>query len=119
NRAGVATLYNSAGMPQPMPPLVVSLPNPAGGLLSPTGTVFNGGTAFNSDIFIFASQNGVIEGWRGTLGTVAEVLTNNSTAAAAYTGLAISNIGSNTYLYAADIHNSSIFVLPGTGAPAL
>ena len=41
---------------------------------SVTGQVFNGGTGFNSDRFLFVSEDGTISGWRGALGTTAEVL---------------------------------------------
>jgi len=68
-----------------------------------TDQVFNGGTAFNSDRFIFSSESGLISGWRS--GTVAETLWDNSAADAIYKGLAIASIGSNSYLYAPDFHN--------------
>ena len=113
---GVSTLYNTAGVPQS---LVVTIPAPGGGPSVPTGQVFNSSTSFNTDIFIFASARGTITGWRGALGTTAEILLDNSTAGASYLGLAIGSIGANTYLYAADFGNNQITVLPGTGAPAL
>src|SRR5438876_382088 len=66
NHAGVSTLYNSVGQPFPVGnPLVVTLPPPGD---APTGAVFNGGGAFNGDLFIFASEGGAITGWRGALG---------------------------------------------------
>ncbi|HKB41413.1 MAG TPA: TIGR03118 family protein, partial [Gemmataceae bacterium] len=74
NNAGVATLYNTAGMPQQ---LVVSIPapgDPTGASGTPTGTVFNlalGSGAFKiSDgthtapaVFLFATEDGTIVGW--------------------------------------------------------
>jgi len=117
NGKGMATLYNTSGTPQA---LAVTVPNPAGGISAPTGTVFNGTTAaFNGDLFLFGTENGTIAGWRSALGTTAETLFNNSTADAVYKGLAIATVGGGTYLYAADFHNGTVSVFPSTGAPAL
>ncbi len=108
---GLSTLYNSAGVPQA---LVVTVP---GG--SPTGQVFNSTGKFNADLFIFASETGSISGWRGALGTLAEVLIDNTGAGAVYKGLAIGSINSDSYLYAADFHNNKIEVVPSAGAPGI
>jgi uncharacterized protein (TIGR03118 family) len=117
NATGKATLYNSAGTPQA---LVVTVPNPLGGTAAPTGTVFNGtAAAFNGDLFLFATEDGTVAGWRGALGTTAEILFNNSTANAVYKGLAIGSVSGGTYLYAADFSNGKIDVFPSTGSPAL
>ena len=116
NGKGVATLYDSSGTPLP---LVVSIPAPGGGRAAPTGQVFDGMGAFGNNLFLFATEDGTIAGWRGALGTTAETLFDNSTIDAVYKGLAISTIGSNRYLYAADFHNNRIDVFPNTGAPAL
>ena len=110
---GTSTLYNSAGS---LIPLVVSIPGAGGGAGIPTGQVFNGGAAFNGDPFIFAGADGVISGWRGALGTNAEILVNTS--GASYTGITMSTIGPNSYLYAADFANAKINVTPSSGAPA-
>jgi uncharacterized protein (TIGR03118 family) len=112
NGSGLATLYNGAGDKLG---LVVTVP-PAGS--TPTGQVFNATPNFNGDLFIFASENGTITGWRGALGTTAETL-SSSTMDGVYKGLAIGTTPSGTYLYATDFHNNQITVLPGTGAPAL
>lgn len=113
---GTSTLYNTAGTPQA---LVVTTPAPGGGRVSPTGQVFNAGTAFNGDRFIFASEEGTITGWRGALGTVAETLFDNSAVDAVYKGLGIGTVGTGTYLYAADFHNARIDIFGSAGAPAL
>ncbi|MEP6998732.1 MAG: TIGR03118 family protein [Betaproteobacteria bacterium] len=88
---------------------------------SVTGQVFNTGAAagnFNSDLFLFVSEDGTISGWRSALGTSAEVLvpaSNNS-----YKGAAISVIGGDAYLYAANFKTGTIDVFKGTAAaPAL
>jgi uncharacterized protein (TIGR03118 family) len=110
NGTGRATLYNGAGTPLP---LVVTIPNG-----SPTGVVYNGTGSFNNDTFIFASQNGEILGWRGALGTSAEILFSNS-GTAAYTGLALGTISTDIYLYAANFSSGAIDVFPASGAPSL
>jgi len=115
NGTGTSTLYNTSGTPQA---LIVTIPLPNGDMSAVTGQVFNGGSAFNGDRFIFASEDGTIHGWRS--GTVAETLfPAAATNPAIYKGLAISTQGTNTYLYAADFHNNHITVFPSTSAPAL
>jgi uncharacterized protein (TIGR03118 family) len=117
NGTGVSTLYTTTGTSVP---LIVTVPNPSGGISAPTGTVFNGnGAAFNGDAFLFDSEDGAISGWRGALGTTAEVLLNGTGDKSVFKGLAISNVGPNTYVYATDFHNNQITVLPSAGAPAL
>lgn len=109
-----ATLYNGAGMPQGGP-LIVNMPN----LQNPTGQVFNGmaaAGAFNGDMFLFATLSGTIDGWRGALGTTAETL---FTGAGVYTGLAISTLSANSYLYAANGVSGKIDVYGSSGAPPL
>src|SRR5579864_376239 len=81
NGSGLATLYSvtndSSGQVQVgKVGLQVKIPGEG----SPTGQLFNGTGGFNGDIFIFASEDGTISGWRPALGTTAEVLTNRSTA---------------------------------------
>jgi uncharacterized protein (TIGR03118 family) len=85
---------------------------------APTGQVFNSCSSFNGDIFIFATEGGTITGWRGALGTTAEILYSPGTDGV-YKGLAIGTTPNGTYLYATDFHNNSIAVLPGSGAPSL
>src|ERR1044071_7355540 len=84
NETGKATLYSvtydTMGdvqvvkfPPPPNGPLVVSIPGEG----NPTGQLFNtdaGTGAFNGDLFIFASEDGTISGWRGALGNSAETL---------------------------------------------
>jgi uncharacterized protein (TIGR03118 family) len=110
NGTGLATLYNGAGTPSA---LVVTIPNG-----SSTGVVFNATGSFNNDTFIFASQNGSILGWRGALGTSAETLFLGS-GTKVYTGLALGNVSTNSYLYAANFYSGAIDVFPASGAPAL
>jgi uncharacterized protein (TIGR03118 family) len=116
NGKGVATLYNSSGTPQA---LVVTIPGLGGNASAPTGQIFNSTANFNGDLFIFSTEDGTIAGWRGALGTTAELLANNSGANAVYKGLAIGSTAQGTYLYAADFHSGKITVVPGGGAPVL
>ena len=123
NGTGVSTLYNGAGQPFPVAsPLVVTIPPPSGGTgpATPTGQVFNGTSAFNGDLFIFATEDGTIAGWRGALGTTAELLVDNSAAGAVYKGLALGIVAGHSYLYAANFRNGTIDVFRGdAGAPFL
>lgn len=98
-----STLYNGAGVPTA---LVVSIPTGGKAPTGPTGTVFNSagtgnfqvnGTASN---FIFDTLAGTVAAWNGSAGTTAVQMA--STAGAIYTGLALTNVGSSFYLYAAD-----------------
>jgi uncharacterized protein (TIGR03118 family) len=83
---------------------------------NPTGQVFNGNmSAFNGDAFIFASEDGSISGWRGALGTTAEVL-QSASPDNGYKGLASAEVGGHTYLYAADFHGGQIDILKGDAA---
>jgi uncharacterized protein (TIGR03118 family) len=105
NGTGKSTLYNSLGVKQG---LVVSMPT---GSEPITGQVFNGTASFNSDLFVFASENGTIAGWRGALGTTAEQLF--AVNGANYKGLAISTDKST--LYAANFGFGAIDVFDSTG----
>lgn len=108
NGTATSTLYNGSGN---IMPLVVTIPG-AGNV---TGQVFNGGSSFNSDRFIFASEDGTISGWRNALGTNAETLIAGSSASV-YKGLAIGNTGGNNYLYAANFKTGTIDLVKGTNS---
>jgi uncharacterized protein (TIGR03118 family) len=86
-----------------------------------TGQVFNPRAAagdFNGDLFLFVSEDGTISGWRGALGTTAEVLEPASTDS--YKGAALAVIGNNAYLYSTNFSEGKIEVLKGNaGAPDL
>ena len=104
NGPGLSTLYNTPGIPQA---LVVSIPGPTGAPAAPTGVVFNSTTSFNRDNFIFATEDGTISGWRGALGSVAEILIDNS-AAASYKGIAFGTVGTDNNIYAANFAQNRI-----------
>jgi len=92
------------------------------GAKTPTGQVFNSTSELNGDLFLFASEDGGIAGWRGALGTTAELF-SPQISGAVLKGLAIGvvNVGGNdhTYLYSADFHNGVIQVNHDLGVPSL
>ena len=117
NGAGTSTLYSVNPITQATTkvPLTVSIPGDG----SVTGQVFNGSAGFNSDAFLFVSEDGTFSGWRGALGTTAEVL-SSPTSGNLYKGLAIGTIGGDSYAYAANFGTGNIDVFPGSGgAPSL
>jgi uncharacterized protein (TIGR03118 family) len=119
NGMGVATIYSLSATNVPTKSgLRVTIPgdgtltgqvNTTGGLLSP----------FNNDNFLFVNEDGTISGWRGALGTNAEVLKTADTANV-YKGSAFANTGGHSYLYSANFRAGTIDVLKGdTTAPSL
>ena len=116
NRTGLSTLYNGLGQAQA---LVVTVPPPAGGNppSSPTGQVFNAGTGFGSDRFIFATEDGTISGWQSADGSAAQLRVDNSSTAI-YKGLAIGNNGSGDHLYAANFNTGGVDVFDSAYNPA-
>ncbi len=111
NGSDLSTLYNGAGAKQG---LVVSFAAQSG---SPTGQVFNSGSDFKANRFIFAGEDGTISGWRGALGTNAE--TDAIVSGAVYKGLAMGTSGALNYLYAANFHDGRIDVFDGNYNPTL
>jgi uncharacterized protein (TIGR03118 family) len=109
NGTGTSTLYDSTGNPIP---LVVTTPG------APTGQVFTGG-AFRGDPFVFATDNGIIAGWRGALGTTAETLYTSSDPSSSYFGLAFATTATGSYLYAANFGAGRIDVVATTGLTSL
>lgn len=106
NGTGKATLYNSAGTKQS---LVVSMP----GADPITGQVFNGTGSFNGDTFLFVSENGNVDGWRGGLGTTAEIL--STVQGAVYKGVAITT--AKDAIFAANFNSGAIDEFTAAGAP--
>ncbi len=107
NGTGKATLYSVTNDPSGMPSVVkVGLEVTIPGEGNPTGQLFNNTSAFHGDLFIFASEDGTISGWRGALGTTAEILVPPSTAI--YKGIALSSNSSGPLLLAANFHEGTI-----------
>ena len=100
NGSGLSTLYavtnDAGGAPHVVKQgLQVAIPGEG----NPTGQLFNNTGGFNSDIFIFAGEDGTISGWRGALGTTAELLTSRSNAV--YKGITlVTNTGKPLLLLA-------------------
>jgi uncharacterized protein (TIGR03118 family) len=116
NGGGISTLYRVNPVSNATTKVGLEVTIPGAGNV--TGQVFNIGNAggnFNGNLFLFVSEDGTISGWRGALGTTAEVLqtgsSNNS-----YKGSAIATTANGTYLYAADFAGGQIDVLKGKAA---
>lgn len=115
--ASVSDSLDGAGQPVAF---LVKIPSVNGEAAEPTGTVFYAGNGFvisensasRSARFLFATEQGTIVGWNGLLDENNAILAvDNSTADAAYTGLALgADSGGNTYLYAADFGRGGIDV---------
>jgi uncharacterized protein (TIGR03118 family) len=104
NGAGVSTLYDGAGVPQPTTtpqPLVVTIPLPPsdsssgaataseGKTSTPTGTVFNYTSGFEvapgkKAIFLFVTEDGTISGWNPTVKPTEAVIKVNRSGKAVY-----------------------------------
>ena len=90
----------------------VNIPPASGsGMGQPTGVVFSGAaTGFMLPIgapptFLFATHDGTISGWNAVLGmngSTAQIVVNNGASNASYTGLALLNNTTGTYLLAAN-----------------
>ena len=116
NNAGVTTLYGGDGSKVPF---TVTIPpgkaSPAGTPGSPTGTVFNDSFSsgdFGGDLFLFATEDGTIAGWKFSDGLTAMTEVDNSTvgAGAVYKGLALGNNGTANQLYAANFRFGTVDV---------
>ena len=121
NHAGVSTLYDGNGVPQP---LVVSIPPPkdATGGAAPTGTVFNATTAFQvapnqQAIFIFATEDGTISGWNPRVDPTHAVRQVNRPGAAIYKGLALAQTAHGPRLYATNFVTGDVEVFNETFKP--
>jgi uncharacterized protein (TIGR03118 family) len=113
NGAGVSTLYavtyDVAGLVNVAKvPRTITIP----GQGNPSGQFFNGAAGFNGDLFVFASEDGTISGWRPALGSAAEILTANPDAV--YKGATRSNDG---LLLAANFSRATVDVYDGSLTP--
>lgn len=116
NGAGLSTLYRVDPLTNATTKVGLEVSIPGAGNV--TGQVFNTGNAagnFNGNLFLFVSEDGTVSGWRNALGTTAEVLQIASDTNS-YKGSAISLIGGNAYLYAADFAGAQIDVVKGNAA---
>lgn len=95
----------------------VNVPPASGNALGqPTGVIFSGAaTGFVLPVgapptFLFATKDGTISGWNAVLGmngSTAQIVVNNSANNASYTGLALLNNSTGTYLLAANFGQAS------------
>jgi len=118
--SGTSTLYSGNGA---ITAVVVTIqPGKAStGLGRPTGQVQNASSGFvlqngTKASFIFATEDGTIQGWNG--GTVAQVMVDNSAAGAVYKGLAINPSATAPLIYAANFNSGKIDVFNSTFSPA-
>ncbi len=127
NGTGLATVYKGDGtpfnplVPSGTPPLVVTIPppagSPAGTTAAPTGNVFNPtsdfavpvpqGPASKPSIFIFATEDGTISGWNPGVDQTNAILAVDRSqviqggfTGAVYKGLALAQTNSGNFLYA-------------------
>jgi len=119
NGTGLATLYSVNPVTNATTKVGLEVTIPGDGTV--TGQVNNtaGAGNFNGDNFLFVSEDGTISGWRGALGTNAEVLQTGSSNNV-YKGTAYATVGTHSYLYAANFRAGTIDVIKGdAGAPNL
>ncbi len=107
NGTGKSTLYSvtndsSGAVHVDKVSLEVTIPGEG----NPTGQVFDGAGSFNGDIFIFASEDGTISGWRGALGTSAETLATRDTAV--YKGITIASTSDGPEFLAANFAEGTL-----------
>ena len=107
---GVGAAYNLDGISMGSP---VNIPFPAiSSTAHPTGQVFNPGSDFklpngNPAELIYVTSDGTISGWNGGLLAVKKV---DRSSAASYLGVAVANVGSDFFLYAANFAQNRIDV---------
>src|SRR5579871_242349 len=129
NRSGKATTYDGTGTPIPSAsPQVVTIPAPGSnaGKSSPTGIATNDTNGFvitahgksAPSIELFATEDGTIAGWNGTLDpTNAVIAVDNSNSGAVYKGLALGFSEAGAFLFATNFHTGTIDVFDSKFQP--
>jgi uncharacterized protein (TIGR03118 family) len=129
NNAGLSALYNGDGTvafgPGPEAPAVtIPPPNDSKMTATPTGIVADSSSAFtlkdgNPAMFIFATEDGTISGWDGSLGIPGTALLevdnskkrcSNGATGAVYKGLAEGLTSGHVFLYATNFRCATIDV---------
>lgn len=115
NGTGLSTLYavtnDATGAPYVVKQgLEVTIPGEG----NPTGQVFNNTTNFHGDLFLFVSEDGTVSGWRGALGTTAEVLATRSNAI--YKGVTLASVAGVPFLLAANFSEGTVDVYDGNAS---
>jgi uncharacterized protein (TIGR03118 family) len=82
--------------------LEVSIPGEG----TPTGQLFNNTTGFHTNLFIFASEDGTISGWRPALGKTAETLVMASNSV--YKGITLISHAGGPMLLAANFRQAKL-----------
>jgi uncharacterized protein (TIGR03118 family) len=112
NGGGVSDVYSPDGVMLRPPVNIPTSTDSTGGAVS--GIVFAGGKGFrlkngNPAAFLFVSEDGILAGWNGKSGNNAQLIKDLSPTAK-FKGLAIANLGSNTFIYATDFKANRIVV---------
>ena len=128
--SGKSTLYNGSGaITAVVVTIVPAAASPAGSLGRTTGQVQNNLTGTPAPFllpapngktasFIFATDDGAIEAWNGSVTASTAVITvDNSAAKAVYKGMAIGTSAVGPTLYAANFRSGKIDVFNSTWAP--
>lgn len=106
NGSGLSTLYavtyTNGRVQVVKQSLAVTIPGEG----NPTGQLFDGAGSFHGDIFIFASEDGTISGWRPALGTAAETLATRSNAV--YKGITLVTNAGKPMLLAANFAEGTL-----------
>ncbi len=112
---GVSVVLDPTGAPQA---LVVTIPpTTAGGTGEPSGQVYNASAAdFKGDVFIFATEDGLICGWQAGTSAVTRV---NHADTGGYKGLALVTNGATPSLVAANFHAGTVDVFDTSYAAAV
>jgi uncharacterized protein (TIGR03118 family) len=115
NGKGLSTAYGGDGTSLGV---LVTIPGPGGvGQSTPTGAVFNGTSNFvvnksgssAPSTFLFATEDGTINGWNQTVDP-ANAVQEVSTPGAVYKGLTIARLRGRTAIFAANFHAGTIDV---------
>ena len=118
--SGLSEVYDTGGNKQ----FVVKIPAAGGSTNTgtPTGIAFNSSTTDfvlnqgSPALFIFDALDGTISAWNSSL-TDAQVMVNNSTSGAVYTGLAIDSNSTGNFILAANLAANTIDVFDTKFAP--
>lgn len=117
NHSGAAIIYDHSGaqLSSPVNIPLGSLPNGA----SPDGAIYNSTTDFvipgqGPALFIFATEDGLLQAWNASSGATTMVVADRSGAGAVYKGIAMGSDGGANFLYVTDFFNGKVDVFDKT-----
>jgi uncharacterized protein (TIGR03118 family) len=118
NGKGLSAVYDDDGKPL----LKVTIPTPKGTPppSAPTGQIFSTlPDAFQHDVFIFVTEQGVIAGWQPSFSDITNAMlrVDSSSNGAIYKGVAMATSHDEPRLYAADFHNNRVDVFDAKYQP--